>query len=89
MKIRLLRPVFKMKTDMLVDKTADFIKTPLFRRASGQKEKPQTVMVQGFISGEPGGIRTHDLLIRSQFSQAAGSLDLQGFADLKISKKPF
>ena len=53
MKIRLLRPVFKMKTDMLVDKTADFIKTPLFRRASGQKEKPQTVMVQGFISGEP------------------------------------
>lgn len=43
MKIRLLRPVFKMKTDMLVDKTADFIKTPLFRRVSGQKEKPQTV----------------------------------------------
>ena len=39
--------------------------------------------------GEPGGIRTHDLLIRSQFSQAAGSLDLKGFADLKISKKPF
>ena len=35
---------FKMKTDMLVDKTADFIKTPLFRRVSGQKEKPQTVM---------------------------------------------
>ena len=39
--------------------------------------------------GEPGGIRTHDLLIRSQFSQGAGSLDLQGFADLKISKNPF
>lgn len=39
--------------------------------------------------GEPGGIRTHDLLIRSQFSQAAGSLDLKGFADLKISKNHF
>jgi len=34
-----------METDMPVDKAADFIKTPLFRRSSGQKEKPQTVMV--------------------------------------------
>ena len=89
MKAGLSRPAFKTETDMPVDKTANFTNTPLFRRASGQQEKPQTVMVQGFISGEPGGIRTHDLLIRSQFSQAAGSLDLQGLADLKISKKPF
>ena len=26
----------------------------------------QTVCLQGFSFGEPGGIRTHDLLIRSQ-----------------------
>lgn len=69
MKIRLLRPVFKMKTDMPVDKAADFIKTPLFRRASGQKEKPQTVGLQAIRHhphqfSQPVILRTYFILYK-------------------------
>ena len=31
-----------------------------------QKENPVTLTLQGFSCGAPWGIRTHDLLIRSQ-----------------------
>ena len=37
-----------------------------FGSETRQKKNRQSLMLQRFPFGEPGGIRTHDLLIRSQ-----------------------
>ena len=41
------------------------IKRARFLRQNTKRKNPETVAVSGFFTGEPGGIRTHDLLIRS------------------------
>ena len=40
------------------------------------KKNPQTLEIIGFEGSEPGGIRTHDLLIRSHPFESAESVDL-------------
>ena len=42
-----------------------FTLTNRFLQWNAKRKNPETVTVSGFLPGEPGGIRTHDLLIRS------------------------
>ena len=51
------------------------------------KENPRTLYFLGFRGSEPGGIRTHDLLIRSQACLSLGDVDftsLLAFSFFKV-----